>query len=229
MNLNSPHPSTGFSLQEMLVVISIIGITTLIVLPGISNLTAKAETASARRNAQLLSSVTAAARASGDPAFKSLSSKPALIAFFGSGGYSPNGDGHPKIGVGGLTKEDAWEAARYLTYNQTSGGLAFTGGSRVNPISDAPESGGGGGGGEDEGDAEDDQHRWNAQLLEGAASMATARGDNSIALAGSKGTAISYLVDGGVGGPMVAGMSSDEQSGAATYLNYTGGTLRYTD
>ena len=66
------HICRAFSLQEMLVVIAIIGITTLIVLPAVSNLTAKAEDAADRRNAQHLTSVAAAATATGDPAFKSL-------------------------------------------------------------------------------------------------------------------------------------------------------------
>ena len=63
----------------------------------------------------------------------------------------------------------------------------------------------------------------------GAASIAIANGDTAIPAAGSTGLAISFLVDGRIGGAMVAGMSSEEQNGAASYLDYVNGTLRYSE
>lgn len=216
-----PHSESGFSLQELLVVMAIIGVATLIVLPAMTNLTAKAAEVSAKRNAQLLASVAAAAEAAGDPAFKALRSKPALIAYLTSGSYAPNGE-IAKVGIEGLSANEAFEAARYLQFSSNRGGLAYSNA----PVSAAADDQAGGGGG-DEVSYEEESNRWNAQLLEGAANLAMANGDTIIQTAGNTETAITFLVDGGVGGPMVSGFSSDEQQGAAEYLDYAGGTLSY--
>ena len=219
MKPNSPPQRAAFSLQEMLVVIAVIGITTLIVLPAVTGLTQKASDMSAKRNAQLLASMTAAAPASGDPAFQSLRSKPALVAYFASSDFTPGGSaGNASLSLSGLSTHDATAAARFLDYHPGSGGLVYS------DTADGEGGDGGGGGGEEE-----NADRWNAQLLEGAASMAIANGDTSIPTAGSKGVAINFLVDGGVGGSMVADMTSEEQNGASSYLEYANGTLRYVE
>ncbi|MCH1507150.1 MAG: hypothetical protein L7V86_26480 [Verrucomicrobiales bacterium] len=76
-------------------------------------------------------------------------------------------------------------------------------------------------------DPEEERNKWNARLLEGAAAAAISVGDTTIPTAGSKSAAINFLVSGGVGGSLVANLSSQEQSGAASYLDYANGTLVY--
>ena len=231
----------GFSLQEMLLVIAIIGITTLIVLPAVSNLTKKAEDAADRRNAQHLTSVAAAGAAAGDPAFKSLKTKAAIVAYLASGGSLYSGqDVIAKVGLTGITKEEALTASRFLKIGP-SGQLQYTSlaGSPITNSGEFPISNGGGSGGTggSDGDGEpteeeqesSQQAQWNAQLLEGASSLAVANGDAVLATAASKQMAISFLVDGGIGGPIVAGMGSEEQQAAASFLEFQqGGLLRYS-
>ena len=132
--------AAGFSPQEMLVVVAIIGVTTLIIFPAISGLTEQVEEVSSKRNAQMLASVAAAALATGDPVVRNLKSKPAILSYLSSGYSLASGTGVARVGYNGLSAEETLDAARYLTYNPTSGGLSFTGGGRVNPITDAPES-----------------------------------------------------------------------------------------
>lgn len=226
MNVRKSLRPSGFSLQEMLVVIAIIGVTTLIVLPAITGLTASAEQASAKRNAQMLASVAAAAQAAGDPTLRNLKSKPAIVSYLGSGlSTDTDGGAVARVGYSGLSPEDSLSASRYLTYNPASGGISFTGGGRVNPITDEPESTDP----DDQPDPEEQRNKWNARLLEGAAEAAISSGDTSIPNAGSKAAAISFLVDGGVGGNIVANMSSQDQSGAASFLEYAAGRLRFED
>lgn len=224
MNVRASLRTSGFSLQEMLVVIAIIGVTTLIVLPAVTGLTASAEQASAKRNAQMLASVAAAAQASGDPVMRNLKSKPAIVSYLGSG-LSTDGPGGSvaRVGYSGLSPEETLSASRYLTYNPASGGISFTGGSRVNPITDQPEDS------DNQPDPEEQRNKWNARLLEGASEAAISSGDTSLALAGSKSSAISFLVDGGIGGNIVANMSAQDQSGAASFLEYVSGRLRFED
>ena len=57
----------GFSLVEMLVVISVIGIIAAIGVPAIGNITDKADTEGAKRNAQSIASLYNSARAVGTP------------------------------------------------------------------------------------------------------------------------------------------------------------------
>jgi type II secretory pathway pseudopilin PulG len=209
----------------MLVVIAIIGATTLIILPAISWLTEHAEKTSAKRNAQMLASVASAAQATGDPIFRNLKSKPALLSYLCSGSSLKDGTGVARVGLSGLSQEETLEASRYLTYNPAAGGLTFTGGNRVNPITDAPEI-------TDPASTpnpEEERNKWNARLLKGAATAAIAVGDTMISTAGSTSAAINLLVYGGVGGSLVANLSSQEQCGAAFYLDYANGTLVYED
>ncbi len=219
----------GFSLSELLIVVSIIGIVTLVVWPAVSNLTRTAEEQAAKRNAQLLSSAAAAARASGDPSFNSLSSKAAMVTYLAMGGSADfNTDPEfaaAKVSLGGISAEELYEASKYLSSGGGFGMLTYGGGSLGSPIDDSgdPESGGGTGS-----DPESNiQGKWKAQLLAGAASLVNASGDDSIVTAGSKGAAISVLVDGGLGGSMVAGMSGEEQDAAKPHLQYTDGALNY--
>jgi hypothetical protein len=102
--------------------------------------------------------MTAAAQASGDPAFRSLRSKPAIIGFLSGGDFALGGaEGAGSISLTGLHQDDATSAARFLNYHPGSGGLVFS-----DIPTDEVDDGGGGGG--DENTARD---QWNAQLLEG--------------------------------------------------------------
>ena len=78
-------------------------------------------------------------------------------------------------------------------------------------------------------DPQEERDKWNARLLEGAATAAISTGDTTIPTAGSKSAAINMLVNGGLGGSTISGLSNQEQSGASSYLEYTNGTLRYQD
>ena len=219
------HRNSGISLQEMLVVIAIIGVTTLIVLPAISGLTEQAEQVSAKRNAQILASISATARATGDSIVRNLKSKPAIVSYLGSDFSLANGTGSARIGYAKLSLEDTLEASRYLTYNPNTGGLSYTGGSRVNPITDAPESTDP----DDASDPQEERDKWNARLLEGAATASISSGDTVIPSAGSISAAINFLVNGGIGGSLVANLSNLEQNGASSFLEYADGTLRFED
>ena len=171
----------------------------------------------------MLALVASAAQATGDPIFRNLKSKPALLSYLCSGSSLEDGSGVARVGLAGLSQEETLEASRYLTYDPAAGGLTLTGGNRVNPITDAPKI-------MDPAstpDPEEERNKCNARLLEGAAAAAISVGDTTIPAAGSKSAAINFLVSGGVGGSLVANLSSQEQSGAASYLDYANGTLVY--
>ncbi len=209
--------SPAFSLHELLLVLAIIGIATTIALPVVTNFTSEAAEVSAKRNAQLLASVASAAKASGDPVINLLGSKPALIGYLMSSDYAPRGE-TAKIGVEGISTEDAYDAARYLTFMPQWGGLTY----HPSPVSHAgnlPAN---------DREAAEERSRWNAQLLVGAARAAAANGDASIQTAGDAATAVAFLVDGGVGGAMAAGLSLEDQGNAIAFLHYAHGSLAYT-
>lgn len=212
----SSRPS-GFSLHELLVVTAVIGITTLIAVPAVTSLSTKAASIAAKRNAQLLASVAANAKASGDPILRYLQSKPAILAYLTADGYVAQGQ-FAKVDVQGLAQRDVIEAARFLSYSPTHGSLVY----HASAVSAAGMTD------FNQTDLVDEMSRWNAQLLEGAAHTAAAQGHvDALASAGDTDTALTFLVDVGLGGPMVAGMSSSDRAAAAPYLHYSDGTLSY--
>lgn len=205
---------------------AITGFSGLIALPVMSNLSAKAVDLSAKRNAQMLASAAFAARATGDPVFRSLRSKAAVIDYLTSD-ESGSEAKKPAIDVEGITAEEAFQAARHLTYVRDQGGLNFSA-SPVRATDNELDEGG-------PSSEDEERDRWNAQLLEGAATLAlgksgpgpkAVRNKNAVR---DKKSAIIHLVDGGAGGPLVARLSRHDQEGAAEHLDYTGeGKLIFT-
>jgi len=162
----------------------IIFITNLVLLPAVSNLTTQTADFCARSNARHISFVASAKVAGGDPGFKSPKTKAAMVAYVASGGGLVHIEGMvASIGLSKITVEEAYSASRFLKIG-TSGQLQFS------QLSCSPLTNSGAElairSGVDDQDLsseekkENDQAIWNAQLLEGAFSLAVANGDEAL-------------------------------------------------
>jgi type IV pilus assembly protein PilA len=127
------QPSTGckgFSLVELLVVISVIAILATVAIPNILNTSAQAGDTKNLRNAQTIASLAASARAAGyNTAWGSVSNAVAVLSANGGAGVSVTLGSGPAISLGlsGLSEEEISNAMPYLvcSTNTTPDAILF--------------------------------------------------------------------------------------------------------
>jgi len=129
----------AFSLVELLVVIAVIAIIAAIAIPNIANITDSAGEAAARRNAQNIASVYAAARAAGSDGL--VGANPTALTQNLRDGVTGGGTFTNMVfRVDGLSDTDVTAAIEYLDIEATSGLLIYVpAGASEAPAPPAPD------------------------------------------------------------------------------------------
>lgn len=124
MNTNQQknRKARGFSLVEMLVVISVIGIIAAIGVPAIDNITGKADTNAAKRNAQSAATLHAGAVSAG--AEFTATDKSGILDELVAGKAGGDVSGS-QFKMSPLSARERSQALEYLAYNEATGALSY--------------------------------------------------------------------------------------------------------
>jgi prepilin-type N-terminal cleavage/methylation domain-containing protein len=117
--------SAGYTLVELLVTISVIGVMSAIAIASISNVTGKTKTATAKSNASLLVSTAGQALMAGSPAMIAATSEEGAVDLVLAGITGGEGFEQIKFKIN-LTEKEVARASKYMEFEDNR--LVYTGG-----------------------------------------------------------------------------------------------------